>query len=112
MITTGRRIPSAKKTEVVDVLTGETCADLADFPLTNYGAVGANLNGTPVVCGGQHISIYYQTCYKYTNTGWQQFASMKEKRGYFAAAGVMHKNKFHVFGGYADGSSIKDNRAH
>ena len=38
-----------------------------------------------------------------------EFASMKEKRGY--AAGVMHKNKFHVFGGY-DGSSIKDNWAH
>ena len=29
---------------------------------------------------------------------------MKEKRGYFA--GVMHKNKFHVFGGY-DGSRSK-----
>ena len=72
---------------------------------TNYGAVGANLHGTPVVCGG-HSSAYYQACYKYTNTGWQQFASMKEKRGY--AAGITYKNKFHVFGG-TDGSSIKDN---
>ena len=87
-------------------MNGESCADLADFPLENYAAVGAYLHGTPVVCGGLYSS-YYQTCYKYTNTGWQQFASMKEKRGY--AAGITYKNKFHVFGGYADGSSIKDN---
>merc|ERR1719203_1870671 len=44
---------------------------------------------------------YYQTCYKYSNTGWQQFASMNEKRQW--AAGITYKNKFHVFGGY-DGS--------
>jgi len=105
MITTGYPGSSARKTEVVDVVNGESCADLADFPLENYGAVGANLHGTPVVCGG-HSSAYYQACYKYTNTGWQQFASMKEKRGY--AAGITYKNKFHVFGG-TDGSSIKDN---
>ena len=101
MITTGIPYSSARKTEVVDVVNGESCADLADFPLLNYGAVGANLHGTPVVCGGLYSSTYYQTCYKYTTNGWQQFASMNEKRGYFA--GVMHKNKFHVFGGY-DGS--------
>jgi hypothetical protein len=88
---------TATKTEVVDVVSGESCADLADFPLEIRGAVGANLHGTPVVCGG-YSSGYLQTCYKYTNTGWQQFASMKEKR--YAAAGVTHKNKFHVFGGY------------
>jgi hypothetical protein len=52
MITAGRPISSAKKTEVVDVESGETCADLADFPLTNHNAVGANLDGTPIVCGG------------------------------------------------------------
>ena len=46
----------------------------------------ANLHGTPVVCGG-YSSGYYQTCYKYTNTGWQQFASMKEERGVAAATG-------------------------
>ena len=53
MITTGRPDSSATKTEVVDVVNGESCADLADFPLENHGeAVGANLHGTPVVCGG------------------------------------------------------------
>ena len=52
MITTGRPDSSATKTEVVDVVNGESCADLADFPLENCGAVGANLHGTPVVCGG------------------------------------------------------------
>ena len=103
MITTGSPSSSATKTEIVDVVSGETCADLADFPLTNFGAVGANLDGTPVVCGGYHDypSTYYKTCYKFTISGWQEFASMKEKRRY--AAGVMFQNKFHVFGGYDNG---------
>ena len=83
-------------------MSGESCADLADFPLENYAAVGANLHGTPVVCGGRD-SEYYQTCYKYTSTGWQQFASMNEKRRFFA--GIIHKNKFHVFGGFGDSRS-------
>ena len=101
MITTGRPYSSARKTEVVDVVSGESCADLADFPLENLGAVGANLHGTPVVCGGRDSSgTFYQICYKYSNNGWQQFASMKEKRRH--ATGVIHKNKFHVFGGYSD----------
>jgi hypothetical protein len=103
MITTGSPDSSAKKTEVVDVESGETCADLADFPVENYGAVGANLDGTPIVCGGG-LSSYYQTCYKYTSAGWQEFASMNEKRQY--AAGITYKNKFHVFGG-GDGSRSK-----
>jgi hypothetical protein len=102
MITTGSPDSSATKTEVVDVVSGESCADLADFPLQTSGAVGANLHGTPVVCGG-YSSGWSRKCYKYTNTGWQQFASMNEKR--YAAAGVMHKNKFHVFGGYGDSRS-------
>ena len=101
MITTGWPTSSATKTEVVDVVNGETCADLADFPLEISGAVGANLHGTPVVCGGYS----QRACYKFTNAGWHQFASMKEKR--FQAAGVMYKNKFHVFGGFDDGSRSK-----
>ena len=56
MITTGRPESSATKTEVVDVVSGETCVDLADFPLTNLNAVGANLHGTPIVCGGCYSS--------------------------------------------------------
>ena len=58
MITTGiveeNSGSSSTTTEVVDVVSGETCADLADFPLSIYGAVGANLNGTPAVCGGEY----------------------------------------------------------
>jgi hypothetical protein len=88
---------SSTTTEVVDVVSGKSCADLADFPLSRMGAVGANLKGTPAVCGGIYSgSTYLRTCYKYTNAGWQQFANMKEKT---RQAGVMHKNKYHVFGG-------------
>ena len=101
MITSGYPSSSARKTEVVDVESGETCADLADFPVSNWGAVGANLNGTPIVCGG-YSSGFLRKCYKITNGGWQEFDSMNEKRRF--AAGIMFKNKFHVFGG-RDGSS-------
>jgi hypothetical protein len=97
IITTGWPTSSARQTEVVDFDSGKSCADLADFPKPNEGAFGANLDGTPIVCGGRYSSSL-QTCYKFTNAGWQEFASMKEKR-YFAA-GIMYKNKFHVFGGY------------
>ena len=102
MITSGLASSFSTKTEVVDVVSGEICADLADFPLENYGAVGANLDGTAVVCGGFSSGLF-QACYKYSNNEWQQFASMKERRRYFA--GVIHKNKFHVFGGWGGSRS-------
>ena len=103
LITTGEPTSSSTKTEVVDVKSGETCSDLDDFPLQIRGGVAANLDGTPVVCGGLlGSSTYYQTCYKLTISGWQEFASMNEKR--YQAAGVMYQNEFHVFGGY-NGSS-------
>ena len=103
MITTGHPDSSAAKTEVVDVVSGEVCADLADFPFENFGAVGANLHGTPVVCGGGNDTTEYEKCYKFTDGEWQEFTSINEKRKY--AAGIIYKNKFHVFGGYDNGRS-------
>ena len=37
----------ATKTEIIDVINGETCSDIADFKMI-YGPVGANLQGIPV----------------------------------------------------------------
>ena len=59
MITTGTPIISANKTEVVDVVNGESCADLADFTLAITHPVGANLHGTPVVCGGSYSTTEF-----------------------------------------------------
>ena len=65
--TNGNPESSATKTEIVDVVNGETCADLANFHLPHYGEVGADLHGTtPVVCGC-YSSGYSKTCYKLTN---------------------------------------------
>ena len=68
MITTGFPTSSAttRTTEVVDVVIGKTCADLIDFPLPITGAVGANLDGTPVVCGG---TFFYDHKIKYMVIG-------------------------------------------
>ena len=107
MITTGSSSPSstARKTEIVDVVSGETCADLADFPVQNcFDAVGANLNGTPVVCGGYYFGTHHKICYKLTISGWQEFTSMKDYRGW--AAAVMFQKKFHVFGGWGGWSGL------
>ena len=104
MITTGRPRSSAAKTEIVDVVYGENCANLANFPWEIEGAVGANLHGTPAVCGGWS-SNYIRKCYKFTNGGWKVFASMKEKRRY--ADGVIYNNRFHIFGGNNDDSTLR-----
>ena len=97
MITTGDPQSSARKTEIVDVMSGLTCSELADFPVGTENAVGANLDGTPVICGGGDSSGYSERCYRLKNGIWEEFASMKVKRGY--AAAVMYNNKLHVFGG-------------
>ena len=76
---------------------------MADFPVELSGVVGANLGGTPVVCGG-YSSGYSEKCFKFRNSVWEEYASMKEKR--YLAAAVMHNDRLHVFGGYS-GSGLQ-----
>ena len=104
MITTGgpQKPLSAwtRKTEIVDVASGLSCPDMADFPVELSGAVGANLDGTPVLCGGSGSSpnAHSDVCYRFMNGVWEEFANMKNTRG--GAAGVVYNKKLHVFGGY------------
>ena len=100
MITTGYGSIDSRKTEIVDVKNGVTCSDLPNFPVFISDSVGANLDGTPIVCGGYlgYDIPNSEKCYRLTNGGWEEFASMKEKR--IKAAGVMYNKKLHVFGGF------------
>ena len=95
-----------RKTEIVDVATGLSCSDMADFPVELSGAVGANLDGSPVVCGGSGSSpnAHSDVCYRFVNGGWEEFAIMKNKKS--GAAGVVYNKKLHVFGGFS-GSSLQ-----
>ena len=43
MITTGDGFGDRQKTEIVDVVNGVSCSDMADFPCSLYAAAGANL---------------------------------------------------------------------
>ena len=106
MITNGFPSYNAMKTEIVDVANGVTCSDIADFPVAQASAVGAYLGDTLVVCGGWSSGNQESSkkCFRLTNSEWEEFVSMKEKRSY--AAAVMHNDKFHVFGGYS-GSRLK-----
>ena len=101
MVTTGIPTSSAIKTEIVDVANGLSCSDLAEFPVKLYSAVGANLGGTPVVCGGRYFSGLYlvEKCFRFKNSVWEEYASMKEKR--HSAGAVIHNDKLHVFGGHS-----------
>ena len=106
MVTSGYPSSSARKTEIVDVANGLTCSDLAEFPVELHGAVGANLDGTPVVCGGYGDSIGdSDKCFRLTNGIWEEFTIMKEERGF--AAAVMHNDKLHVFGGFSGSSRLQ-----
>ena len=69
MVTSGfPRSSATRKTEIVDVANGLTCSDLAEFPVELSHAVGANLGGTPVVCGGYGDSIGdSDKCFRLTN---------------------------------------------
>ena len=89
---------ATRKTEIVDVVNGLTCSDLAELPFKLYDAVGANLGGTPVICGGYHDMYgHSKKCYRFKNSAWEEFASMKRDR--YSLAAVVHNDKLHVFGG-------------
>ena len=100
MIATGSW--SSTETEILDVINDETCSNLDEFPdKIRKAAVGANLQGTPIVCGGfgRTDSPDSDKCYKFTNGKWKELTRMKKIRSY--ASGVIYKNKWHVFGGSA-----------
>ena len=103
MISTGYPRFGSTNTEVIDL---EDSQDLHNFPTAITGAVGANLASMPIICGGLlkgYInSSYYSDssdkCFKYVKGGWQNFVTMMDRR--HSAAGIVHNNSFHIFGGY------------
>jgi hypothetical protein len=106
MIVTGETWSSKKTTtEIFDVIDGKICTDLADFPVEIGYSVGANLQGTPIVCSGYENSFgVSDKCYQFVDDAWQEFATMNRARGF--AAGIIYDKKFHIFGG-TDGSAKK-----
>ena len=107
MIVTGyTKSPKKTTNEIIDVINGETCADLADFPMEIGYSVGTNLQGTPIVCGGHMNSNgVSDKCYQFVEDAWQEFATMNRTRDF--AAGIIYDKKFHIFGGWSDGSAEK-----
>ena len=55
MITSGHSRSSSTRTEIIDVIdAGTTCPELAELPIEVSSAVGANLQGVPIICGGDY----------------------------------------------------------
>ena len=73
-------------------------ADIPEYVRDN--AVGVNLQGTPVFCGGADVSsgLISDKCYKFTNNSWIEFTNMKQERR--NTAGIMYKKEWHIFGGW------------
>jgi len=96
-------------TEIINLEDEDlTCENLEDFPMKNIiDSVGANLAKSPVICGGTNFNDILDTCSRLINGTWETFATMSTGR--YAAAGVVHENTLHVFGGreiYSPGGAI------
>ena len=92
-----------KKTEIIDLINNTTCSPLANIPDTvKSNAVGVNLQGTPVFCGGVYNGRISDKCYKFTDGIWKEFTNMTQERR--NAAGIMYKKEWHIFGGWKNTS--------
>ena len=118
-----------RKTEIIDIIhkpNPKICTSLANIPETiRDNAVGTNLQGTPVFCGGNLAADpclfpetsnpncrrkqYSEKCFKFINGSWEEFTSMKEERG--SAAGIIYKNEWHIFGGWTQGPLDTNNHS-
>ena len=88
------------RTEIINLEDEDlTCENPEDFPMKNIAdSVGANLATSPVICGGTNdYGHILDTCSRLINGTWETFATMSNGR--YAAAGVVHENTLHVFGG-------------
>ena len=87
------------RTEIINLEDEDlTCENPEDFPMENISdSVGANLAKSPVICGGTNFYDILDTCSRLINGTWETFATMSTGR--YAAAGVVHENTLHVFGG-------------
>ena len=80
-------IDEGNKGELVD-LNGNNCSSIQGFPRKADRSVGAYVDGTPIVCGGDlGDSEERKKCYKYTN-GWNFLAKMTIGRMEAAAVTV------------------------
>ena len=90
-----------KKTEIINLAGQTTCDDFEDFPIEVNGAVGGEIQGIPVVCGGYLGNIneisFSNKCYHFFRGSWQSTTKMKEERGW--ASSIVHNNKMHIMGG-------------
>ena len=87
------------RTEIINLENEDlTCENPEDFPMKNIAdSVSANLGTSPVICGGTNFNDVLDTCSRLINGTWETFATMSTGR--YAAAGVVHENTLHVFGG-------------
>ena len=97
MVTTGVPRKFGRKTEIINLAGQDTCLNLEDFPIGLSEAVGANIQGTPFVCGGSSATFTSSKCYHFINGTWQLTTAMREER--HRASIIVYKNKMHIMGG-------------
>lgn len=91
-----------------DVVPHAGCDRPRQFPLPIYGAVGAFVDGEPLVCGGETADYYEARCwgYDYKDDAWRLKTATHLKQGRLYARGALtYPGRLFVAGGY-DGSYL------
>ena len=91
--------------EVMDLVDKSlSCQNLAPFAKKTRGAIGALVNGIPLICGGYSSFGYSDECYKITKSMTSLVTKMNSKR-YGADSVVVDNNLLWVLGGRKDTST-------
>ena len=90
LITTGSVFTSGtNKSELIDLESANNvCPSFSEYPLKVVYATGGLLQEQPIICGGEYLKdegnlrrwIKTDKCYKLTQNGFENFATMTSKR--------------------------------
>ena len=73
MIVGGQTSSSSVSTaEIIDMSSSKPCRKIKDFPVEEYGLVGAYIGGKPMFCGGQSSKKCYT--YDFASDDWSEVA--------------------------------------
>jgi len=83
----------------------KTCSNLADYPISVWGAVGGSINHTPLICGGKlrtnELEGYMSACYSHdvNSDSWTLVGNLAKARHRIGSGIVTDDGRLWVTGG-------------
>ena len=99
MVATG--YPRTNKSQVIDVSSSTSCANLPSYPFAMTLAAGGVVNGSPIICGGQiRTKEQIESCHRFdwNSNSWKLHSNMTSRR--YSHASTVVKNALFITGGY------------